>query len=1044
MTYSEKVMKKCILLFVILNICAISNLHSQWLEKEGYWELSEKIPDLRDLKILPDENLIITVSKDNTIRHIEYDSGKILKFGKPSGITDDNDYAKISNDGKTTVVARYVKNESTNGSKDIMFSIVNNSTFQIESTFNITQFDLFSKQVIEDTYSLALDINFSDYISLNNKIILRLLINRTWVDRDYLNRSHSNSYLIGKLEDGKFIFSNDIKSFDDNQSKNIENLNLFKYKLISTHSSSYEYLNGNKATGNSRNVYLGLINSDLDSIATVFDYDYSYSWVYDSGSSSSGYDFKLQQILNSDSGTHLYLRAADKLFTFDIKTCELTDSISNRIFSGNVQISTNNNYIHSIHQKSYNEPAYYHINILPDMRYIYTLQVAIYVNPNFPIPFIDEANKKVHIVSANGSILLIKPEVMKDISESGFIWSKDTVEVGEEIDFTALVNIDSYEYEWEFDDGEKITSSEKSIRYKYDYPGMKTVKLTVITPKNEKYEFKKDTIINVWEVLKADFEIETLNSELPLKVRFTDKSRGTIISWKWDFGDGGLSTEQNPIHEYNYAGDFSPRLIVSNSLDRDTFTLFEGVKFRIGKVDAKKSTLSNIENTALKSLNLAYLVNDGFILDYRYAKSIYSYEVYINSKLLDLVYLDYNYNKKNTWSNVYLIGPDFNPDNKIDYSWRGFFEGKGIFNFFVISFSFSDFVKIDLLQFKIIKEISISGKNYVSNANKAYYLPDNTNIFIGWHDKNIFKADSSLNLIWSLDLKKSQSLTYYSDTLNNNLHILHKFINSVYNLSIVSYEGEILNTFESFSLDTNIILTNIKSVNDNLILLHGYYNDKANKTTYAYFAKYHPLDNTLQDTILYSRKDICKIERVNNSTYAAIGQSRGRQGYLLLDTNLHQIKDIRVDSLTGEIKDMIFHDKKVYLFTEKIVSLETMALGAKESYQTTASVLSLPEEIIASLEDTPIIFTDKLTHSAYPNPTNEVLNLKVLTNESANYTIKLYDIFGTEILNIHDGFIPANSEKIFSIPTSSLSIGSYYYVISGGGIVEGGKVMVVR
>jgi len=76
---------------------------------------------------------------------------------------------------------------------------------------------------------------------------------------------------------------------------------------------------------------------------------------------------------------------------------------------------------------------------------------------------------------------------------------------------------------------------------------------------------------------------------------------------------------------------------------------------------------------------------------------------------------------------------------------------------------------------------------------------------------------------------------------------------------------------------------------------------------------------------------------------------------LLLDTNLHQIKDIRVDSLTGEIKDMLLHDNKVYLFTEKIVSLETMALGAKESYQTTASVLSLPEDILADVDENPIV-----------------------------------------------------------------------------------------
>lgn len=99
-------MKNLIFLFVIVFIALNTNANSQWLEKEGYWELSERIPDLRDLKILPEENLIITVSKDNTIRYIEYDSGKILKSGKPSELTPDNDYAKISSDGKTTVVVR--------------------------------------------------------------------------------------------------------------------------------------------------------------------------------------------------------------------------------------------------------------------------------------------------------------------------------------------------------------------------------------------------------------------------------------------------------------------------------------------------------------------------------------------------------------------------------------------------------------------------------------------------------------------------------------------------------------------------------------------------------------------------------------------------------------------------------------------------------------------------------------------------------------------------------------------------------------------------
>jgi uncharacterized membrane protein len=38
-------------------------------------------------------------------------------------------------------------------------------------------------------------------------------------------------------------------------------------------------------------------------------------------------------------------------------------------------------------------------------------------------------------------------------------------------------------------------------------------------------------------------------------VAFKDLSVGKITSWKWDFGDGETSTEQNPIHQYKQPGN---------------------------------------------------------------------------------------------------------------------------------------------------------------------------------------------------------------------------------------------------------------------------------------------------------------------------------------------------------------------------------------------------------------------------------------------------------------------------------------------------------
>lgn len=39
-------------------------------------------------------------------------------------------------------------------------------------------------------------------------------------------------------------------------------------------------------------------------------------------------------------------------------------------------------------------------------------------------------------------------------------------------------------------------------------------------------------------------------------VAFKDLSEGKITSWKWDFGDGETSAEQNPIHAYKAAGHY--------------------------------------------------------------------------------------------------------------------------------------------------------------------------------------------------------------------------------------------------------------------------------------------------------------------------------------------------------------------------------------------------------------------------------------------------------------------------------------------------------
>ena len=51
---------------------------------------------------------------------------------------------------------------------------------------------------------------------------------------------------------------------------------------------------------------------------------------------------------------------------------------------------------------------------------------------------------------------------------------------------------------------------------------------------------------------------------------FTDLSQGGITAWEWAFGDGAISTLQNPHHTYLQAGSYDVRLIVTNACRRDT------------------------------------------------------------------------------------------------------------------------------------------------------------------------------------------------------------------------------------------------------------------------------------------------------------------------------------------------------------------------------------------------------------------------------------------------------------------------------------------
>jgi PKD repeat protein len=70
----------------------------------------------------------------------------------------------------------------------------------------------------------------------------------------------------------------------------------------------------------------------------------------------------------------------------------------------------------------------------------------------------------------------------------------------------------------------------------------------------------------------ADFTGSPRRGAAPLVVTFRDLSEGDPIAWEWQFGDGGVSVEQNPAHIYAKPGPYTVSLTVTTPEGRAATT----------------------------------------------------------------------------------------------------------------------------------------------------------------------------------------------------------------------------------------------------------------------------------------------------------------------------------------------------------------------------------------------------------------------------------------------------------------------------------------
>jgi PKD repeat protein len=121
-------------------------------------------------------------------------------------------------------------------------------------------------------------------------------------------------------------------------------------------------------------------------------------------------------------------------------------------------------------------------------------------------------------------------------------------------------------YAWDFNNDGRTDSTWQNPAHYFLSSGNFTVKLIVRGPEGTDEEVKYN-FIQVLVKPKppiAQFSRNPHSGSAPLTVQFTDRSKNNPDTYLWSFGDGGTSSEKNPLHTYHVPGTYKVKLITSN------------------------------------------------------------------------------------------------------------------------------------------------------------------------------------------------------------------------------------------------------------------------------------------------------------------------------------------------------------------------------------------------------------------------------------------------------------------------------------------------
>lgn len=171
-------------------------------------------------------------------------------------------------------------------------------------------------------------------------------------------------------------------------------------------------------------------------------------------------------------------------------------------------------------------------------------------------------NVVLHISNTEGSCTFTKEEAVDfKIPIGSFAIAKPKFCVGEVVTL-ANTSINASHFKWDLGDGR--SSEVQSPEVVFDKPGSYTIVLIAGDEFGCEKQYVYQGFVKIVQPV-ADFSVDkTTGSCPPFTASFQDKSVENIKTWLWVFGDGKISTLQNPTHIYTTPGAYNVKLYVSD------------------------------------------------------------------------------------------------------------------------------------------------------------------------------------------------------------------------------------------------------------------------------------------------------------------------------------------------------------------------------------------------------------------------------------------------------------------------------------------------